>query len=112
MMGNVNGVMLPGLASTVSPRRDFRCLALNRNGLLSSLDSRRRRHSRHVGGSDALGHACALTGEPIKIGYSMSVTGGLAPDGRLPFRRLRFRKSHDFQALQVGTFKSVPLHIG
>ena len=50
--------------------------------LLSSLDSRGRRHSRHVGGSDALGHACAQSGEPIKIGYSMSVTGGLAPDGR------------------------------
>ena len=46
------------------------------------LNSRGRRHSRHVGGSDALGHACAQTGEPIKIGYSMSVTGGLAPDGR------------------------------
>jgi hypothetical protein len=38
MMRNVNGVMLPGLASTVSPRQDFRCLALNRNGLLSSLE--------------------------------------------------------------------------
>ena len=102
MMGNVNGVMLPGLASTVSPRRDFRCLALNRNGLLSLLDPRGRRHSRHIGGSDALGHACAQSGEPINIGYSMSVTAVLRQMAEhLPFRRLRFRKSHDFQGLQV-----------
>src|SRR5215510_12447384 len=26
--------------------------------------------------------ACAQSGEPIKIGYSMSLTGGLAPNGR------------------------------
>jgi hypothetical protein len=29
-----------------------------------------------------VGHACARSGESIKIGYSMSLTGGLAPDGR------------------------------
>jgi branched-chain amino acid transport system substrate-binding protein len=29
-----------------------------------------------------VGHACAQSGEPIKIGYSMSLTGGLAPNGR------------------------------
>lgn len=28
------------------------------------------------------GSACAQSGEPIKIGYSMSLTGGLAPNGR------------------------------
>ena len=28
------------------------------------------------------GPACAQSGEPIKIGYSMSLTGGLAPNGR------------------------------
>jgi branched-chain amino acid transport system substrate-binding protein len=28
------------------------------------------------------GHACAQSGEPIKIGYSMSLTGGLAPNGK------------------------------
>jgi branched-chain amino acid transport system substrate-binding protein len=28
------------------------------------------------------GAACAQSGEPIKIGYSMSLTGGLAPNGR------------------------------
>ena len=28
------------------------------------------------------GHACAQSGAPIKIGYSMSLTGGLAPNGR------------------------------
>jgi branched-chain amino acid transport system substrate-binding protein len=26
--------------------------------------------------------ACAQSGEPIKIGYSMSLTGGLAPNGK------------------------------
>jgi branched-chain amino acid transport system substrate-binding protein len=29
-----------------------------------------------------VGPACAQSGEPIKIGYSMSLTGGLAPNGR------------------------------
>jgi hypothetical protein len=29
-----------------------------------------------------VGHAWAQSGEPIKIGGSMSLTGGLAPDGR------------------------------
>ena len=29
-----------------------------------------------------LGHACAQSGEPIKIGQRMSLTGGLAPNGR------------------------------
>jgi branched-chain amino acid transport system substrate-binding protein len=28
------------------------------------------------------GSACAQSGEPIKIGYSMSLTGGLAPNGK------------------------------
>src|SRR5512132_3267295 len=28
------------------------------------------------------GSACAQSGAPIKIGYSMSLTGGLAPNGR------------------------------
>ena len=28
------------------------------------------------------GHACAQSGEPIKIGYSMSLTGGLASNGK------------------------------
>ena len=28
------------------------------------------------------GAACAQSGEPIKIGYSMSLTGGLAPNGK------------------------------
>ena len=28
------------------------------------------------------GPACAQSGEPIKIGYSMSLTGGLAPNGK------------------------------
>src|SRR6516165_8323037 len=28
------------------------------------------------------GHACAQAGEPIKIGYSMSLTGSLASNGR------------------------------
>src|SRR5215510_15358059 len=28
------------------------------------------------------GAACAQTGAPIKIGYSMSLTGGLAPNGK------------------------------
>src|ERR1700692_3701507 len=28
------------------------------------------------------GPTCAQSGEPIKIGYSMSLTGGLAPNGR------------------------------
>jgi branched-chain amino acid transport system substrate-binding protein len=28
------------------------------------------------------GHACAQSGAPIKIGYSMSLTGGLAPNGK------------------------------
>lgn len=84
------------------PPTRFRCLALNRNGLLSLLDPRGRRHSRHIGGSDALGHACAQSGEPINIGYSMSVTAVLRQMAEhLPFRRLRFRKSHDFQGLQV-----------
>ena len=30
----------------------------------------------------ALGPACAQSGGPIKIGYSMSLTGGLAPNGK------------------------------
>ena len=82
------------------PPTRFRCLALNRNGLLSLLDPRGRRHSRHIGGSDALGHACAQSA--INIGYRMSVTAVLRQMAEhLPFRRLRFRKSHDFQGLQV-----------
>jgi branched-chain amino acid transport system substrate-binding protein len=28
------------------------------------------------------GSACAQSGTPIKIGYSMSLTGGLAPNGK------------------------------
>ena len=114
MMGNVKRVMLPGLVHCELPRRDFCCLALNRNGLLSSLDLRGRRHCRHVGGSDALGHACAQSGEPIKIGYSMSVTGGLAPDGRTlansptPLPQIaRFPSTISF-----GPSNRCPLHIG
>src|SRR3974390_34242 len=30
----------------------------------------------------AMEPACAQSGAPIKIGYSMSLTGGLAPNGR------------------------------
>jgi branched-chain amino acid transport system substrate-binding protein len=33
-------------------------------------------------GLTLVGPACAQSGEPIKIGYSMSLTGGLAPNGR------------------------------
>jgi len=29
-----------------------------------------------------VGPACAQSGAPIKIGYSMSLTGGLAPNGK------------------------------
>ncbi len=35
-----------------------------------------------LAGLPITGSACAQSGEPIKIGYSMSLTGGLAPNGR------------------------------
>ena len=80
---------------------------------LSLLDPRGRRHSRHIGGSDALGHACAQSGEPINIGYSMSVTAVLRQMAEhLPFRRLRSANRTISKDYKFRTFKSVPLHIG
>src|SRR5580765_3303727 len=35
-----------------------------------------------VAGTLLVGPASAQTGEPIKIGYSMALTGGLAPNGK------------------------------
>ena len=35
-----------------------------------------------IAGAFVLSSAAAQTGEPIKIGYSMSVTGGLGANGR------------------------------
>src|SRR6266704_731564 len=62
-----------GVACFTSPEYN-RAAAFRRNGAVAAFAL--------IAGALAAAPAAAQTGEPVKIGYSMALTGGLAPNGK------------------------------